>query len=190
MKIRGGKKMLKICWKRGMGKKGVLEFMMTTAFRIAVMMVALLAFILLINYYVTNSVDSNLLQAETLTNRILYSDAIMYTDPYTFRVYPGIVDIQKLNDTHIESSINYTYTRHVAVKMKLLNKNDDPKTQFITEAYINRKQFEEWKILLNGLPGGKGSVTMYINDYPVTYISANNRYDYGTLVIEVMVPNS
>jgi len=169
-------------------KKGNAEYILENAFRIGVMTVALLAFFLLINYYINNKLETNMLQAETIANRILYSDAIMYSDENTFRVYPGIVDLKKFNDDNIKNYIQYTNERHVGIKMKILNKNPDKTKQFVAEAYVNKDNYDNLKQLL-GIPG-QGSATMHVRSYPITYIDIDDNYNYGQLVIEIIVPNS
>jgi hypothetical protein len=175
---------------RAMHKKAQVEYLLQNAFRIGFMIIALLAFFLLINYYVNNKIDTNQIQEEVLLNRILYSDAIMKNDVRTGNVYTGIIDLGKFNNATLDQSINYgSYNRHVGAKLKLLNKDPDPSKQFIADAYLNKIQYNSLNTLTNSVTG-KGSGTRYITQYPVTYIGFDNNYYYGTLVVEIIVPNS
>jgi len=155
-------------------------------------MIALLAFFLLVNFYVVNKIDTTQLEAETVANRIMYSNMVMYDDMNTGRVYVGIVDKQKVDDSRIFNQINYLNERHVAVKIKLLNNNpSNANNDFVKEAYINKAQFERLKVIIDANLGGsgKGGASMFIKKYPVT-IKDYDKYAYGTLVLEIIVPNS
>jgi len=171
-------------------KKGQADYLISNSFRIAFMVVALIAFFLMINFYVSTKIDVQNLQAQALLNRILYSDAVMYSNPQTARVYVGIVDMAKFNDASLDASISYgNFTRHVSAKLKLLKKLPEIPggDLFIADAYLNRHEFEIQKPRLS--PSGKGAATMYITKYPVTYLK-DGIYDYGTLVVEIIIPNS
>src|SRR3989344_4030919 len=101
-------------------KKGQIEYMLQNAFRIGFTIIALLAFFLLINFYINNKIDTRYVQAETLANRVIQSDALMLQDPGTFRVYTGIIDMEKFSDkTSLDKSIKYEFNRHAAAKVKI-----------------------------------------------------------------------
>ena len=179
--------------KRQFDKKGQIENLLANVLRIGFMIAAITIFFLMVNYYVNNKIDTQRLQEETMLNRILYSDLIMYQDPATLRVYPGIVDIKKFDNEYLNDAINYgEFQRHVAVKIKLLRKiplSGNPDL-FVKDVYINKNQFDEWNQIVN-IPG-KGSATKYITQLPVSFIDGNyqGKHDYGTLIIEIIVPNS
>jgi hypothetical protein len=174
-----------------MKKKSQVKYLLINTYRIGFMMAALLAFFVLINFYINNQIDTNYLQSQVLLNRILYSDAIMKKDSDTGRVFTGVVDIKKFNNEQLEQSINYAeYRRHAAVKLKLLNKDPDPQKQFIMDAYLNKDMYDYWKEIVKANVKGKGSATLYITKYPVTYIGIDDNYYYGTLIVEIMIPNS
>jgi hypothetical protein len=165
-------------------RKAQVQFFLESAFRIGFLMVALLAFFLLINFYIKHTVDTNKLQAEVTANRILYSDVITYNDPTILRTYNGIIDLNKFSDTALNSGVNYPVARHATAKLELISNLDDKK---IREIYLNKPQYA----ILDGLTnvGGKGSATKYYKTYPVTYKDANTFY-YGTLRMTIIIPNS
>ncbi|MFA5797772.1 MAG: hypothetical protein WC916_07120 [Candidatus Woesearchaeota archaeon] len=174
-------------------RKGQAEYLLENAFRIGFLMIALLAFFLLITYYINNKADTRLLQAETFANRIVYSDAIMYQDEKTFRIYPGIVDLAKVNDTRLDKSISYSATRHAAAKIKIVSKpQQDGTAIFIKDAYINRNTFENLYNMITARIYGKGSGIQVIKEFPVTCYDTTSTppYYYCTLIVEVIVPNS
>jgi hypothetical protein len=172
-------------------KKAQVEELLYNAFRIGFMFIAMLAFFILINYYIVNKMDTNYIQSQVLLNRILYSDAIMMQNTDTGTVQTGIVDIKKLEDAYLDSSISYgNYKRHAAAKITLLNKNPDREQQLLKEAFLNREQYKNWEVLIRAGVGGKGSATNYTTVYPVTYLWTDNKYYYGTLMISIIIPNS
>jgi len=173
---------------RKWNKKGVLEYFLENAFRIGFLMVALLAFFLLINMYVNNQVDTNRLESEVLANRIIYSDAIMYKDPDPSiqRTYPGILDMKKFKDPNsLDSSIEYSIKRHATAKLELMD-NTDGKI-YLTN-YLNKEQYDNLKVLMGS--SGKGSATEYTKYYPVTYKDDNELPRYGTIKMSIIIPNS
>lgn len=159
-------------------------------------MAALLAFFLLISYYINNRIDTRLIQAETLANRIVYSDTIMQQDPTLFRTYAGIVNLEKINDTLIEQSLSYTPTRHAAAKIKIISKPQSTGTEvFIKEAYLNRKQFNDFYVMIRSGIQGSESAIQAVKKFPVTCYDKDisppaSPYYYCTLVVEVMIPNT
>jgi hypothetical protein len=178
--------------KQRFGKKSQAQYLLENTFRIMFMTIALLAFFLLIILYINNKIDARLVQAETLSYRILYSDAIMYRDPDTFRAYAGIVDAEKFvdGDKNLEKSIPYTFQRHAAAKVVLYNKPIAGQQTFIAEAYLNKDQWYNWKQLINSVTG-KGSASLLIKKFPVTCMyKSTGQFDYCTLDVEVIVPNS
>ncbi len=174
-------------------KKGQIEYMLQNAFRIGFTIIALLAFFLMINYYIVNKIDTRYAQAETLANRIIQSDALMLQEEGTFRVYTGIVDMDKFNDkTSLDKSIRYEFSRHAAAKVKMSKKDVYGNINYIGEIYLNKNNWDNLKTIINSGATGKGSATMLIKDLPVTcaYDKDFNAYDYCIMTVEVIVPNS
>lgn len=173
-------------------KKAQVEYLLKNAFRIGFTVIALLAFFLLINLYVHNKIDTRYIQAETLAHRIIQSDAIMLQDSYTFRIYSGIIDLDKFKDnTSLDKSIPYTFNRHSAAKVKLYEKNVYGNKNFKGELYLNKNNWINLETLIRSGASGKGSASMLIKDYPVTcYDRTSNLYTYCIMTVEVIVPNS
>ena len=174
-------------------KKGQIEYLLQNAFRIGFTIIALLAFFLLINYYINNKIDTRYVQAETLANRIMLSDALMLQERGTSRIYTGIVDMNKFNDkTSLDKSIKYEFNRHAAAKVKLSKKDVYGNVNYIGDIYLNKNNWDNLKTTINSGATGKGSATMLIKDIPVTcaYDTDLNNYDYCIMTVEVIVPNS
>ncbi len=170
--------------KKGMGKKGQVQYFLESAFRIGFLMIALLAFFLLVNFYITNRMDTNKLQSEVLANRIIYSDAIMWQEKENSRVYTGIVDMDLFSSTTLDMRINYTTKRHATAKLEIIDNIDG---QIKSTAYLNKLQYENLEALVG--KKGKGAATRYIKNYPITYRDSTESR-YGTLIMDIIIPNS
>jgi len=168
---------------KNLNKKGQVQYFLESAFRIGFLMVALLAFFLLVNFYIVNRIDTNRLQAEVTANRIIYSDAIMWQD--NSRVYPGIIDINKFNDDTLGRRIDYATKSHAAAQLKIIDNKDG--TEKYPPAYLNKAQYENFQAIIG--KEGKGSATMYTKDYPITYRNGDES-NYGTLIMNIIIPNS
>ena len=112
-----------------MNKRAQVQFFLENAFRIGFLMVALLAFFLLVNFYISNTIDTTRLQAEVTANRIIYSDVLMEDDPKTLSYKSGIIDLSKfgpdnMENANMQSRIAYPIARHVAVKLEIINNID------------------------------------------------------------------
>ena len=176
-----------------LNKKSQIQYFLWNFLRITIAVVGLFAFIIMVNFYVNNKIDSRLLQAEVLSNRILYSDMITVQDPKTFRVYSGIIDMNKLNDSSVlDQSMPYMFRKHVAAKIKIYGQDVQGKRVFLKEVYYNKEQWDYWTVLLKNNIYGKGSASQIIKEFPVTcaYDKDINRFNYCILVVEVIVPNS
>lgn len=186
-------KRLKIIKNRKFNKRAEIEYMLENAFRIGFTVVALLAFFLMINFYINNKIDTRYVQAEVLANRIIQSDALMLQDPNTFRIYTGIVDMDKFNDqTSLDKTINYEFNRHATAKVKIEKKDVYGVKSYVRDIYLNKNNWDNLKTLINSGSEGKGSASMIVKDFPVTcaYDKDFNLYDYCIMTVEVIVPNS
>lgn len=165
-------------------KKGQVQYFLENAFRVGFLMVALLVFFLLINFYINNKIDTNRLQAEVTANRILYSDTLMYEE--NNRAYLGIVDIKKFNNANIEEKISYPVQRHATAKLEIVD-NIDGKIKHT--AYLNQGEYERLDVIQRSQGEGKGGATKYFKYFPITY-SEGGIYHYGTLNMILIIPNS
>ncbi len=166
-------------------KKGQVQYFLENAFRIGFLMIALLAFFLLINFYIVNKFDTNKLQSEVIANRLMYSDTFMYEK--NARIYTGIVDLSKFEDKDINEDVNYLVKKHAAVRMRLVD-NKDSKIEF--NASLNKKQYDILYTLVRGKGEGKGSATIYYKIFPVSYLDNSGEYRYGTIYMNIIIPNS
>jgi hypothetical protein len=176
--------MIKFNQSKKKNKKGQVQYFLESAFRIGFLMIAILAFFLLINFYVHNRMDTNRLQSEVIANRIIYSDIIMLQQINNPRVYTGIIDINKFNDANLDERINFITKRHATAKLTII---DNKKGKTISTAYLNKAQYDNLDPLIG--KEGKGAATQYTKNYPITYIEGKD-YKYGTLTMNILIPNS
>jgi hypothetical protein len=165
-------------------KRGQAQYFLESAFRIGFLMIALLAFFLLINFYVINRIDTNKLQAEVVADRLIYSNIIMYEE--NSRIYAGIVDMTKFDDDIISNNIVYEIKRHAAAKLELIDNVDGIVND---TAYLNKLQYDNLYTLAKSAGRGKGGATIYTKYYPVTYKNGD-KYLYGTIRMNIIIPNS
>jgi hypothetical protein len=170
------------------GKRGQAEYLLENVFRIGFLMIALLAFFLLVNFYINNKIETSKLESEVLANRIIYSDAIMYKDSATQRIYTGIIDTEKFKDSNaLDKNIDYSIKRHATAMLELTD-NVDGKVRYTN--YLNKDQYLNLKVLADAKTTGKGSVTRYVKYYPATYKDDSGSYRYGTIKMSIIIPNS
>jgi len=165
-------------------KRGQAQYMLESAFRIGFLMIALLAFFLLVNFYVINRIDTNRLQSEMVADRIMYSDTIMYEE--NTRTYLGIVDLKKFDEDNIDKKVNYPIKKHAAAKLELVD-NVDGQVKYTT--YLNKAQYDILYTVAKSGAQGKGDATIYTKQYPVTYLNGTS-YKYGTIRMKIIIPNS
>jgi hypothetical protein len=164
-------------------KHGQVQYLLENTFRVGFLLVALLIFFLMINYYINNKIDTKELKVEILTNKILYSDIIMYEDEND-QVYPGIIDMKKFTDDNINSRINYQVKRHSTAMLEIL---DNEENKVVKTIYLNKAQYTNLEVLLK--QEGKGGSSSYYKTFPVTYYDSGI-YKYATLQMTIIVPNS
>jgi len=179
---------------RIIGKRGQVQYLLESAFRIGFLMIAILVFFLLINMYVANKIDTQTLKYHVVVNKLIYSDIFMQQKNGV--TYTGIVDIEKFNDERIANAIDYSNKRFASAKLTII-KNKDPdeidnlvneKTPVAT-AYLNKAQYDI--LTVTGGEQGQGGATYYFREFPISYFNLkDDKYYYGMLKIEVMVPNS
>jgi hypothetical protein len=147
--------------------------------------VVMIAIFVLVNYYVNLSVNVKPLESEFLFDRMMYSpDTIMYADPTTGIVYPGVIDLTKFTNETLDRSINYSYERHIAAKLSLFN----ARKEFVKSAYLNHELFNNLEPLALNKITGASSAVIYQKTIPAVY-RENDVTAAGFLEVEMLVPN-
>jgi len=90
--------MRKVIRNRGNGKKAsTISYMAMFLYRIIFVAASIYLFVLFANMLLSPFPDIYEARAELLMGRVLYSEAIHYTDDSIGRVYNNIIDLDKLN---------------------------------------------------------------------------------------------
>lgn len=178
--MRLGKRGIKLN-KKGVGAEYWLEQIPYILLTVAVMG----GVFLLVNTFVNLSVDVKPLQREVFFSRIMYApNSIIYTDNVTGIVYPGVIDFERFTNDTLDSSIKYSYERHIAAKLELYSS----RKELVRTAYLNSVWFNRMEPLARNWVKGAGGAKMYRKSIPVVY-RINNVNRPGFLKIEMIMPN-
>jgi len=124
---------------------------------------------MLIRSYIVTTVDVFDAQAEVFHDRLLYStNGISYYDHEIGRLYPGVIDMEKLDQQNFDSIIlNSVYygkehvdpqsgfeNREIGAKMTAYS--DDNPLYTTKVAYYNKDYYEYYRDVALGLKGVKG----------------------------------
>ncbi len=159
--------------------------------RILFLVVLMFAIMLLIRSFVNTTIDSSELQANIFANRILYSpNAVSYFDPDTQRVYPGIVDADKINaainDKSLEKSIYYGKKNlEIGAKFSVNDMKENKIDFFYNEDFFK----EQEKIAGSGFTEGPGGARLYVKNYNVI-VQKGSVLTNGVLTMKIVIPNS
>jgi hypothetical protein len=134
--------------------------------RIMMLIAAIVIVVMLVRVYTNRHVESQELHKNTYLYRLYYSDLIMFSDAKTTRVYPGIVDYNKLTDQRLDETFPKPVEREdaiIASKIVVTPKCSlAPKT-----AFNNKESFEHFKAF-DGTLGGAGGAIQETFTFPVT----------------------
>ncbi|HLC61469.1 MAG TPA: hypothetical protein VJI52_00445 [Candidatus Nanoarchaeia archaeon] len=159
--------------------------------RILFLVVLMFAIMLLIRSFVNTTIDSSELQANVFANRVLYStNAISYVDPDTQRVYPGIVDLDKLksaiSDKSLEKSISYGKKNlEIGAKFSVNDMKENKIDFFYNEDFFR----EQEKIAGSGFTEGPGGAKLYVKNYNII-VQKGSVLTNGVLTMSIVIPNS
>lgn len=107
--------------------------------KLLLLVAVILVLLFLVRMYVVTNIDTKDAEAAVLINRILYSpNGIAYYDEELERAYPGIIDLDKFNDSVLERAITLPENRIIAAKLILSDLNkENPK-----EIFFNKKWYD------------------------------------------------
>jgi hypothetical protein len=139
--------------------------------------------------YESKVLDTSETEAALFKNYLLYSPgALSYRDLYTYRIYPGVVDINNLNYQTLESAADFGDSNDmVAANITLFNAN---RTTVIAQTYYNRERYLDWLPLTHRTFLGAGTVFKADNSTYVVYIDENGTRKSGILKTEILVPRT
>ena len=157
--------------------------------RIMMMTVAVIIIVMLVRVYTDRDVDTPDLHRATYLYRLYYGDIIMYSDPKTMRVYPGIVDVSKVTTEKLDAVFNERDPAQVWAKIssRITIIPAEGCAVSVPVAYNNKETFDKFSLLSNvQMAGGatEDDVT-----FPVT-IKDGARTCAGLLNITIVRPNT
>lgn len=135
--------------------------------------------------YVRRQIDVRDAEARIFANRILYSfDGIAYIDNDLGKVFPGTVDLEKLETTYLDNVFWMDDNQVMAAKITVTNLITNVKK----EAIYNTKWYYRWAPLV-----GKSGTGASTEIKEIRYVSIYNGDEYlgqGMLEIQLLVPNA
>ena len=91
-----------------------------------------------------NSLDSHHINNLILDKRIIYSpSSLAYQDKETGRVYPGIIDLSKAEQTSFEKAFVLAENDKIATKIEISSLSGE----LLKELYINKDWYDRWSPL-------------------------------------------
>lgn len=142
--------------------------------------VAVLVIVFFSSYFVVNSLQTGNIEMELFYNRLLYSsNTISYHDSDIGRTYLGVIDPVKVNDSNLESSMNYSGNSRFAAKIQLNDRT----------AYYYKSRFENLAPLARAGIGGAGGADYLHRTFNVGYIK-DGELKKGILSIEIIKARS
>lgn len=146
--------------------------------RLLMMMVAVLVIALLVRYYSHREIDEAPLARSAYIYRLYYDDLLMYADPVTKRVYPGVVDLEKFDGRILER----TFQGRISSEIVLTGCH-------ARTIHHNQTMYLQYLPLAQAGIAGPGSATMEAAVFPVT-IRHRQAACPGMLNITVVRPNT
>ncbi len=168
-----------------MDKKGLIVFnMLTWIIKIFFYVMVVGTIFLIVNSYFSFKLDTKDAEAAIFTQRLIYSpNGLSYYDPLSNRLYPGIIDLSKIQDTStINKSIFYgEESRHIGAK--IIVEQGSKKTIGIYNPNVYKR------IVERGFLGRGGVDVMHENIYVLTTSNLHNLTP-GNLKLEIVIPRS
>ncbi len=193
-------------------RKGAIEIGLGLIPNLIFLFIASLSIVLLAAY--ANGAKQDFREARNLVleERILFSDAITYTNPETKKPLSGVIDPSKLNDESLKNYFSYLRLNDInvpGVKITLekrKSKDQDfkdfidnlatgsPGSNPVITAYINKQIYDKLSAkyaLGKGKEKGSGSSDNSISTIPVLYYDETSKsFLQGYLTIDIYYPNS
>ncbi|MBW2981375.1 hypothetical protein KY343_00715 [Candidatus Woesearchaeota archaeon] len=157
-------------------KKGLLSFnMMMWIPRIIFMVIVVFSIVLLVATYFKLEMAVSEAENELFIQRLLYSPhGISFYDPYSNRIYPGIIDLDNLD--LLNKSIFYGEQKHIGAKLSINDLNNSLLAERVYNDIVYRRIAQE----------GKGGVDVLRKSLYVI-VRNESRQIPGTLAMEVVL---
>ncbi|MBC8501030.1 MAG: hypothetical protein H8D38_04680 [DPANN group archaeon] len=143
-----------------------------------IFLAAIMIIIIFFAYFFTiNNLRTETIEREIFFNRIIYStNALAYYDEDIGRTYLGRIDLEKLNTTNLEKSINYSNNYFFAARITLQGK--DP-------VYYHKELWETLEPLAKAKIRGPGGADYRVKEFRASYIE-NGTLKSAPIKIEVI----
>ena len=144
-------------------------FWVFSIIRILSVFIFILALYLLISAFIKEEVDVFYAESNLFIERILTQpNGISYTDPLTTRTYPYVLDIKRIKNpdlsTSLEQSNFYGDTnKHIAAELIL----EDSLGNVLTQTYYNEDWYDRWIVLARLHVPGPGGARLLTRRIPV-----------------------
>lgn len=171
---------MKLFNKKGVAIKGIIQFV----YKVVYAAFVLASVVFLIKLLVFTSVPTQEVEIHGLANTIMNSPTIMYTDPNTGRLYPGIVDLEKFKSGAFESVV-IQQKKTMAAELVLYFGNPN---QFTSPIYYNEPLYIQLKPFIVADIEGSSGATFWKYQYPVQYLQ-DGIFSDGTLIVTVVRQN-
>lgn len=171
--------------KNNLQKKGTFTFDVALWIpRLSFTIILGIILLAVLNIYVQTDISVEEAEAEIFSQRILTQPSLIsYKDPYTRRVYPGIIDIQRFNDIDFDSKLSYSKDNtYLGAKIQIYNTKKD----LIAEKIFNEKAYR--RIAEEGIRG-KGGINVYEKDTAIL-IYAEGKLSNAIMHTSVVVSRS
>jgi len=166
-------------------KKAAVSFhLLQTIPRMIFLIIVLFSVMLLVRQYVVDKLNVQNLQAEVFIDRFLYSPSgIIYYDAELKQYVPGTIDINKFNDEHINSFINYDSPTFISANISLF----DLKGNVVKSAAYNKEKYKDWLPIAKTQRTGPGGFKRITKSIIVNYNAGKNS---GILRFDVLQPGN
>ncbi len=169
-----------------MNKKAqYIKFMLLIVWAVFLVSI-LLVIVIFTGSLVKKEVDIRSPEARTFANRLLYSPhgGISYSDVDLGRMYPGTVDMQKLENAVLDSTVYIDDNQILAAKVTLKNIQG----MEIKSAIYNEQWYLRWESLIGRV--GSGGVSEIMEKRYVVIYDGDIIKNQGILEIQVLIPNA
>lgn len=152
--------------------------------KIILLVAVILVVLFLVRLYIVTKIDIKDAEAIVLVNRIMFSPhGFSYYDEKINRVYPGVIDLEKFNDSILEKIAYLPENLLISAKLTLTDMDKNP----IKTIYYNKPWYDNW-LPMAGIsgPGGKTKIT---KTYYVL-LKQGDEIKQAVLKFEVLMPNT
>ena len=157
------------------------------------------------NIYESQALDTSKVEAQLFEHYLFYSpNSISYSDPYTGRIYPGVLDIKNFDEERLNKAANFGEINNmVAANITLRSASqinlagDLEKPEIVASVVYNQEKYERW-IQLVPIPQfgtgvlikGPGTVFSHSAKRYVVYFDEEGNQKYGEVETKILVPKT